>query len=153
MRAGMRIPIIRKMSENRELVNFTRALSLLLKSGVVALKAIEISSRVLDNPKLKGQLKKVHDEIASGETMAKSMDKYTDLPKFFTKMIAVGEESGRITEVLEEISASYSQQVEADTMLVSSLMEPLLILVLGVILGVIILSILLPTFQITHMVG
>lgn len=151
-RAGTSIPIIRKMSDNRQIVNFTRALCLLLKSGVVALEAIEISSRVLDNPRLKEQLKKVYDEIAAGQTMAKSMDKHTDLPKFFTKMIAVGEESGRLTEVLEEISASYSQQVESDTIIMSSLLEPLLILVLGLILGAIILSILLPIFQITQMV-
>jgi general secretion pathway protein F len=67
-------------------------------------------------------------------------------------MIAVGEESGRLSEVLEEIHNSYSQQIEADIALVTSLIEPVLILVLGLILGTIVLSILLPTFQITQMV-
>ncbi len=149
---GMSIPLIRRLIDNKELVNFTRALSLLLSSGVVALKSLEISTRILENEKLKAELRRVYTEVAAGESLAKSMDTYTGLPKFFTKMIAVGEESGRLGEVLEEISHAYSQQVEADILLISSLLEPLLILGLGLILGTIVLSILLPTLQITQMV-
>jgi type II secretory pathway component PulF len=67
-------------------------------------------------------------------------------------MLAVGEESGRLGEVLDEIIQSYTQQIEADTALIASLIEPILILAVGIILGAIILSVLLPTFQITQMV-
>ena len=74
------------------------------------------------------------------------------LPPFFTKMIAVGEESGRLDDVLEEISRSYHEQIEADITTISSLIEPVLILFMGVILGAIVLSILLPIFQITSTV-
>jgi len=149
---GMSIPLIKRLINNKELVNFTRALSLLLNSGVVALNSLEIASRILENQKLKEQLRKVCSEVAAGQGLAKSMDAYTDMPKFFTKMIAVGEESGRLGEVLNEISQSYDRQVETDIMLISALIEPLLILALGLILGTIVLSILLPTFQITQMV-
>jgi type II secretory pathway component PulF len=149
---GMKIPLVKRLISNKEIVNFTRALSSLLKSGVMALKSIEISSRILENPKLKEELEKVHTEVASGQSLAKSMEAYTGLPKFFTRMIAVGEESGRLGDVLDEISRSYDQQVETDIMLISALIEPLLILVLGLILGTIVLSILLPTFQMTQMV-
>ena len=149
---GISIPLIKRLINNKELVNFTRALSLLLNSGVVALNALEIASRILENQKLKAQLDKVCSEVASGQGLAKSMEAYTDMPKFFTKMIAVGEESGRLSEVLNEISQSYDKQVEADILLISALIEPLLILVMGLILGAIILAVLLPTFQITQMV-
>lgn len=149
---GERLPVIKRLIKNKELVNFTGSLSLLLNSGVVALKSLEISTRILDNPKLKGQMRKVYTEVASGQSLAKSMSDYTGLPKFFTNMISVGEESGRLGEVLDEISKSYNQQIEMDVMLISALVEPLLILFLGLILGTIVLAVLLPTFQITQMV-
>jgi general secretion pathway protein F len=148
----MYIPVINRLAKNQELAHFSRAFGLLLKSGVPALKSLEISTPTIDNPKLKEELNKVCLEVASGQALSKSMETFTSLPRFFTKMIAVGEESGRLSEVLEEIHNSYSQQIEADIALVTSLIEPVLILVLGLILGTIVLSILLPTFQITQMV-
>ena len=148
----LKIPVIKRLIYNQELVQFSKSLSLLLNSGVVALKSLEIATLTLENPKLKAELKQVCEEVASGESISKKMDSLTSLPKFFTKMIAVGEESGRLGEVLEEISRSYTQQIESDITLISALIEPILILVLGVILGTIVLSILLPTFQVTQMV-
>lgn len=148
----LHIPVINRLAKNQELAQFSRAFGLLLKSGVPALKSLEISTPTINNPKLKEQLSKVCLEVAAGQSLSKSMEAFTGLPKFFTKMIAVGEESGRLSEVLEEIHHSYSQQIEADIALITSLIEPVLILVLGLILGTIVLSILLPTFQITQMV-
>jgi len=148
----MHIPVISRLAKSQELAYFSRAFGLLLKSGVPALKSLEISTPTINNPKLREELSKVCSEVASGQALSRSMETFTSLPRFFTKMIAVGEESGRLSEVLEEIHNSYSQQVEADIALVTSLIEPVMILVLGLILGTIVLSILLPTFQITQMV-
>lgn len=148
----MCIPIVKRLAKNQELAQFSRAFGLLLKSGVPALKSLEISIPTINNPQLKEELNKVCLEVASGQGLSKSMASFTGLPKFFIKMIAVGEESGRLTEVLEEIYASCSQEIEADIALITSLIEPVLILILGLILGTIVLSILLPTFQITQMV-
>jgi type II secretory pathway component PulF len=149
---GMRVPLIKRIISNKELVNFTSSLSLLLNSGVSALSSLEISARVLDNQLLKEQMKKVYLEVSSGEGLAKSMGAYTGLPKFFIKMLSVGEETGMLGEVLDEISLSCNQQVEADLGVVSALIEPILILFLGLILGTIVLAVLLPTFQITQSV-
>ncbi len=149
---GMRIPLIKKIIDNKELVNFSSSLSLLLNSGVPALSSLEISSRILDNPLLKDQMKKVYLEVSAGQSLAKSMGEYTGLPKFFIKMLSVGEETGRLGEVLDEISFSCNQQLEADLSVVSALVEPILILFLGLIIGTIVLAVLLPTFQITQSV-
>lgn len=148
----MSIPIVKRLAKNQELAHFSRAFGLLLKSGVPALKSLEISIPTINNPKLREELNKVCLEVASGQGLSKSMASFTSLPKFFIKMIAVGEESGRLYEVLEEIHTSCSQEIEADIALVTALIEPLLILILGLILGTIVLAILLPTFQITQMV-
>ena len=144
--------MLKRLTQNQELDYFSRSLSLLLKSGVSALKSLEISIAGIEDQRLKEELKKVYQNVASGQTISKSMDNLTSLPNFFTKMIAVGEESGKLSDVLDEISHSYVQQIESDTALITSLLEPVLILTLGVILGTIVLSILLPIFQMTSMV-
>jgi type II secretory pathway component PulF len=149
---GMKIPLIKKIINNKELVNFSSSLSLLLNSGVPALSSLEISSRILDNQLLKEQMKKVYLEISAGQGLAKSMGEYTGLPRFFIKMLSVGEETGRLGEVLDEISFSCNQQLEADLAVVSALIEPILILFLGLVIGTIVLAVLLPTFQITQSV-
>jgi type IV pilus assembly protein PilC len=149
---GMKIPLIKKIINNKELVNFSSSLSLLLNSGVSALSSLEISSRILDDQLLKEQMKKVYLEISSGQGLAKSMGEYTGLPRFFIKMLSVGEETGRLGEVLDEISFSCNQQLEADLAVVSALIEPILILFLGLVIGTIVLAVLLPTFQITQAV-
>lgn len=148
----MNLPIVKRLLRNQELAHFSRALSLLLNSGVPALRSIEVSSLTVEDPVLKRQLNVVYQEVSSGQSLSKTMSGHTNLPDFFIKMVAVGEESGRLGEILNEISRSYTQQLEADIMLVSSLLEPILILALGAVLGLIILSILLPTFQITEFV-
>ncbi len=147
-----RLPVISRLSRNQEMTHFARSLGLLLNSGVPALKALEVATLTVENPKSKEELKKVYQEVAQGQRLSKSMEDHTHLPNFFVKMVAVGEESGRLGEVLEEISRSYTQQLESDISLINSLIEPILILALGLVLGTIVLSILLPTFQVTQIV-
>ena len=149
----MKIPLISRMIKNQELTNFSHSLLLLLKNKVPALKALETIVPALDDDVLKDELVKVCQQVASGQRLAASMESLTSLPSFFTKMLAVGEESGRLAEVLEEITLSYSRQVDSDVAIISSLMEPLLILFLGVIMGTIVLAVLIPTFQMSQIVN
>jgi type II secretory pathway component PulF len=146
------IPIFKRLALSQELAHFSHALSLLLKSGVPALRSLEVSTPTIEDTKLRQGLENVCKDVTKGESLSKSMKNQTGLPDFFTKMIAVGEESGRLAEVLDEITHSYTQQVDSDIALIASLLEPILILVFGLILGSIVLSILLPTFQITQFV-
>ncbi|MBN2119637.1 MAG: type II secretion system F family protein [Candidatus Omnitrophica bacterium] len=146
------LPIVRRLVKNQELIHFTRSFNLLLRSGVPALQSLQIVTPTIDDEKMQSQLAKVCQDVASGSSVSKSMHIHTSLPDFFIKMVTVGEESGRLEEVLDEILYSYSQQVEADISVITSLLEPILILILGLILGAIVLSILLPIFEITQIV-
>jgi len=146
------MPIVKRLTKNQELAHFSRALAMLLKGGVPALRSLEIATPSIGNPELREEFKRVCYEVAAGGGLSKSVETFTSLPVFFIKMLAVGEESGRLVEVLEEIAQSYTQQIETDIALITSLIEPIFILVLGIILGTIVLSILLPTFQITQIV-
>lgn len=151
-KAGDAVPVVRSLSRHQQLVQFTRALVLLLRSGVPALTAFELAVPTMEDPRWRDDLKKSCRAIADGGSVAKSLKLHTQLPDFFVKMVAIGEESGRLVEVLDEVLASYSQQIDADMAVVTALLEPLLILVIGVVLGGIVLAILLPTFQITQFV-
>ncbi|MFH1459367.1 MAG: type II secretion system F family protein [Candidatus Omnitrophota bacterium] len=151
-RIKRKMPIVKGLIKNQELAQFAVSLYLLLKSGISILESLKVAALTVEDPVLKKELISVYQQVTRGETLANSFSSFTSMPDFFTKMIAVGEESGKLPEVLEEVAHSYTQEVEASITLISSLLEPVLILVLGLILGVIVLSILLPTFQITQMV-
>lgn len=146
------LPIIKRLKEDQELTHFARALKLLMGGGVTALKALEIASPTVASPRLRAELKIVCEKVAGGSRLSESMESSKMLPSFFVKMIAVGEESGRLAEVLDDITKSYTQQIESDISVISSLLEPVLILILGLVLGTIVLAILLPTFQATQLV-
>ena len=148
----MRLPVISRLLKNQELASFARALSLLIRSGVSPLQSLEISSLSIEASGMRVELGKVAEKIKDGQSISKSMQGFKSLPDFFIKMIAIGEESSRLEEVLEEVASSYIQQIEADVDVISSVLEPVLILALGVVLGGIVLSILLPIFQVTQMV-
>jgi type II secretory pathway component PulF len=146
------IPVVRRLAVNQELTYFTQALALLLKGGISALKAFEIAAETVTALSLRQELAAACRNIASGEGIARSLRAYTSLPDFLIRMVAVGEESGRLVDVLEEIAASYRRQIETDIAIVSALLEPVLILVIGLIMGAIVIAILLPTFQITQFI-
>lgn len=147
-----RLPVLKRLIANQELLHFASSLNLLLRSGVPALGSLQLVTPSLGDARLRAHMQRAHERVALGESLSKSFEAERALPPFFVKMIAVGEESGRLDEVLEEIARSYHQQIDADIATVSSLIEPVLILVMGSVLGAIVLSILLPIFQITSTV-
>ncbi len=148
----MKLPIIRRLLKNQELANFSRSLNLLIRSGVTPLQSLEIAKLSVEDLRMRKELEEVTKKIEGGQTIFESMSGFKSLPDFFIKMIAVGEESGRLEEVLDEVANSYVQQIESDISVVTSMLEPILILILGIILGGIVLSILLPIFQVTQMI-
>ena len=147
-----RLPVLKRLTANQEAFHFASSLNLLLHSGVPALKSLQLVTPTIGDPRLRERLGRACEKVALGESLSRSLQTQAAMPPFFVKMIAVGEESGKLDEVLEELSRACLQQVEADIAIISSLIEPVLILGMGVVLGAIVLSILLPIFQITQTV-
>jgi len=148
----MTIPVVGRITKNQELAYFSNSMGMLLKSGVPALKALETTIPGVQDPKLKLELKEVLGKVSGGQSLYESFNNVTSLPGFFIRMVAVGEDSGRLTDVFEELSRSYTEQVESDISVLSALLEPVLILFLGLVMGAIVISILVPMFQITQLV-
>jgi type II secretory pathway component PulF len=146
------LPLVRGLIKDEEIARLSRSLHMLISSGVGVLESLKIATQGVQDKRLAGQLSNVCRAVTSGENLSRSMQEQTNLPAFFTKMVAVGEESGRLDEVLDEIARAYTQEVERRAVVLTSLLEPALILFLGLVLGSIVFAVLLPIFQITQMV-
>lgn len=147
------LPFVKNLVYKQSVANFSTSLSLLLKSGVNLLSALGIAAPVIDNPIYIDQLGQVRQDIKEGASFSQALAKFKIFPGFFTQMIKVGEESGRLESVLADIAQSYQQEIESDLKIISALIEPAIILVLGVIIGGMVLAVLLPIFNINTLVG
>ncbi len=145
----LRLPLWGKLMLKAELVRFCRTLELLLKSGIPILRAIEVSIPVLQNELIRMDIKDGVKVLKEGGSLGRSLKKSKILPYFMTNLLIVGEESGRLDESLREISFSYQMDIEESLKIMSSLLEPVLILVMGLLVGFIVMAMLLPLFQIT----
>jgi general secretion pathway protein F len=123
---------------------FSRTLATLLSSGVPVLRAMEITRNVLGNVELERVIEDARNSIREGESIAAPLKRSGRLPPIVTHMIAVGERSGQLEEMLENVADSYDSQVEAQVQTLTSLLEPILIVCLGGVAGGIAFAILIP---------
>jgi len=148
-----KIPVIKDIIYYQSLCRFARGLSILLSNGVALLDSIRIAMPLMESEKDRKELHNVYRHIISGAGLEESLrDHASFLPDLFIKMVAVGEASGRLDEILGELADSYSDDVETKTKIVTSLIEPLAILVVGIILGFIVIAVLLPIFEISFFI-
>lgn len=144
----LHIPFVRRFTRAEEIVRFARTMSLLLKNGLHVYESLELAIDTLNNDLLKEELKEVSREIVEqGSTLSENLKEKGIFPNFVVNMLAVGEEGGRLEESLEEIAHSYEREVEQMIKMSTSLLEPLLILVVGVVVGFIVYALLLPIFN------
>ncbi len=148
-----RLPLVKNLVYKQAVANFSTSLSLLLKSGVNLLAALEIVAPVIDNPSYKTKLGEVSQDIKEGTSFSQALARVKIFPDFFTQMIRVGEESGRLESVLADIADSYEQEISSDLKIISALIEPAIIMILGLIIGGMVLATLLPIFNINSLVG
>jgi type II secretory pathway component PulF len=148
----LRVPCIKNFIINSEVARFTRTLGLLLKNGLPVYESLGLAADTLDNDVLRKHLKSVEDEIINhGATLSGSLKKIGIFPAFAANMVAVGEESGRIDEVLAGVANVYEREIDQSIKIMAAILEPLLILVIGAIVGFIVLAMLLPVFDIGAM--
>jgi type IV pilus assembly protein PilC len=131
---------------------FTRTLSTLVRSGVSILDAFEISGRVVGNKVIEIACDQIRTSLSGGQNIAGPMAETGKFPSFVSKMIAVGEQTGELEKMLSKISDYYDAQVDESLSGLTSLLEPLIIVFLGVSVGFIVLSMFLPIFKLSQLV-
>ena len=128
---------------------FSRTLATLLGSGVPLLTAFDIVKNVVQNMTLSDVIETVRDAVKEGDSIAAPLQRSREFPPIVTHMIAVGEKSGQLEDMLENVARAYESQVDARLRAMTSILEPLMIIFLGVIVAFIVFSILLPMLQIS----
>lgn len=141
-------PIFRKVAVSR----FSRTLSVLVKSGVPILSALDIVSKTSGNKLVERAVNQAMEEIKQGENIASPLAASEVFPPMVTKMIAVGEESGKLEIMLSKIADFYDSEVDAAVNGLTSLIEPLLIAFLGIVVGGIVICMFLPIFRLSSVV-
>lgn len=148
----LHLPFVNKFVKKSELSRFIRTLSLLVKSGFSIYESLELAIDTLDNDVLRKHLTQVVKEIVNqGTSLSASLEKIDIFPRFTVNMIAVGEEGGKLQESLNEIANVYDKEIEQTIKIITSLLEPMLILIVGVVVGFIVFSMMLPIFNIGTM--
>jgi general secretion pathway protein F len=148
----LRLPIVGSLLRMLAVSRFARTLATLLRSGVPLLKAMEIVKNVLDNAKLEKVIETAAGSIREGESIAGPLKRSGDFPPIVTHMIAVGERSGQLEQMLENVARAYDTQVETRVQALTSLLEPLMIVVMGGGVGFIAFAILMPLIQMNEFV-
>ncbi len=149
LRIWMVGPLVRMVAVGR----FSRVLGTLLAGGVPLLKALEIVKFLLGNDVLIKVVEEATAAIREGESIAAPLAKSGQFPPVVTRMIAVGERSGHLEDMLENVAVAYENETDMRIDRLTTLMEPLLILTMGVIVGFVVFSMLMPILQMNEMIG
>jgi general secretion pathway protein F len=151
-RLKLRIPVVGQLNQKIALGRFARTLGSLLQSGVSLISALQIVSRIVDNVLIQEVIEKAGDEIQKGQSLAGSLSKSPWFSSMAVQMIAVGEQSGDLEGMLYKIAESQEREVETQITALTSMLEPVMILVMGVVVGFIVFSIILPIIEMSQMI-
>ena len=148
----LKAPLFGRLELLACVARFCRTLATLLASGVQLLPALEIGRNVLENAKLEGVVDEAIVAIRGGDNIAEPLKRSRAFPPMVTHMIAVGERTGQLEAMLENVSRSYEADVEVRVTALTSILEPLIIVVLGVMVGFVAFAILMPLIQMNQLV-
>jgi general secretion pathway protein F len=144
------LPLFGSLFRMVAVARFANTLSTLLASGVKILPAMDIVKKVVDNKVLANVIEKARESVSEGATIAEPLRKSKQFPPLVTHMIAVGEKSGELEAMLSKVAETYNNQVETKVETLTSLIEPLMILLMVGVIGAIIMSVMLPIFQMSN---
>jgi len=149
-RAILRIPIFGELIRKVAISRFSRTLSTLLQTGVPILESLDIVGKSSGNRVIEGVVENVKNNVREGESIATPLVKSGVFPPMVTRMISIGEKSGQLEKMLTKIAEFYDDQVDAAVAGLTSIIEPLIIGVLGIVVGFIVISLFLPIINITQ---
>lgn len=148
----LKVPIFGKLVRKTALARFSRTLSALVRSGVPILESLDIVAETAGNYVVATAVRETQAAVKRGDPLSKKLEEHPVFPPMVVQMMAVGEETGALDEMLDKIADFYDQEVEATVDALTSLIEPILIVVMGVCVGGMIISLYLPMFNIIKLI-
>jgi type IV pilus assembly protein PilC len=149
----LKLPVFGDLAKKIAIAKFSRTFSTLVKSGVSIIKCLDIVGKTSGNKIIEDAVMESKKSIQEGQPISVPLDKTGIFPPMVTRMISIGEKSGRLEEMLAKIAQFYEEQTEAMIAGLASLIEPMVIAFLGVVVGGIVVSLFLPIIKITQYIG
>jgi MSHA biogenesis protein MshG len=151
-RLFIRLPIIGTIIERIVLARFARTFAMVMASGVPLVKGITLSANALNNPYMESKIGSMREHVERGESLSASAAQTGLFTPLIIQMLVVGEDTGQVDSMLKHVAAFYEEEVEYDLGRLSTLLEPLILGVLGLMVGILALGIFLPMWDMVNFV-
>lgn len=148
----LKIPTVRGLIQRYEMAKFARTLGTLFDNGVPVLTALSITRETLSNRLIKRDIEEVHRRVSDGESISASLKTSSYFPPLVVNMLAVGEESGQLGSTTQRVADTYELEVDRAVKAFTALLEPLIIVVMGIIVGFLVIAMLLPMLTLSAQV-
>lgn len=149
----LKIPLMSKLCSSLYITRGLHTMGVLFNAGVPILDILNITAQISGNIHYKKLWLRVHDNVRQGKKIADTLGESELMPKSVSQMLRSGEESGTMSEVLEDVSDFYSRELKTTIKMVTSMIEPIMIVVMGVLVGFIAMSVILPIFKMSSLVS
>lgn len=143
----LRVPIVRDLVQKSAISRFARTMSIMLKTGIPMINAIELSTRVINNVVMARSMAVVKNKVESGSNLSVPIEEMRLFPKLVVSMIKIGEETGALDEMLNKCADFYDDEVETVSGRITSMIEPMVIIILALVVGTVVMAIITPMFQ------
>ena len=150
---NLKIPVIKKLTQKIIVSRFTRTMGIVSSSGMSLVTSIEIVASVVGNKIAEKELLKVKEKVLKGEGLGDSIMKIKIFPPMLASMVKVGEEAGSLDSILDKTADFYDDELEREIQTATALIEPAMIVVMGIIIGFLLISILTPMFKMYNSIG
>jgi type IV pilus assembly protein PilC len=147
------VPVLGDVIRKVGIVRFAHNMAALLGAGITAVDSLSITAETLGNKSMETAVLHARDRLKEGETLARPLAVSQVFPPMVCHMIAVGENTGALDKVLRSVASFYEEEVDRAIEQLNALMEPAIMVILGIVLGAIVVSMYLPIFQMGNLVG
>jgi type II secretion system protein F len=148
----LKLPLIGPFIKKAEVARFARTLAVMISNGVSITKSLAVSGTTVSNTLIKKDIQQASKDVSEGASLSSGINKSKIFPSMAANMIFVGEESGTLERSLMKIANAYEIETDRTVKVITSLLEPMLILFMGVVVGFIVIAMLLPIFQLNLMI-
>ncbi|MFW6045032.1 MAG: type II secretion system F family protein [Planctomycetota bacterium] len=152
-RVKLRLPLIGPLVHQIVIARFSRALSLLLESGIPVVEALSLSSRIADNVVIRDQVNSARDNIVQGSSLSVELENHSYFPRMLSKMASAGESSGQLGSMLNRVAVHFEREASSQIEGLLSLLEPAILVLLGVTVGFVVVAVYLPIFNLARAIG
>lgn len=148
----LRVPVLKVLINNLEMSRFTRIFGMMIEAGVPVIQTIEAVAEVMDNLLYQEALAGVAHHVERGSPISQSLSRYPVFPKSVIQMVAVGEQTGKLDKIFHKLAEYYEAETNAAIKAISSLVEPIVFVIVGLGVAFIVFSIIVPIYQLANVI-